>query len=63
METATKLSKGKVIIDVVGGDRKLLSETYACPECDFSLQLLNLECFHSMLLGAPVQNVRTWNKL
>ena len=37
METATKLGKGKVIIDVVGEIEKLLSETYACPECDFSL--------------------------
>ena len=45
METATKLGKGKVIIDVVGGDRKLLSETYACPECDFSLPTLEPRMF------------------
>ena len=45
VETATKLGKGKVIIDVVGGEKLLMSETYACPECDFSLPELQPRMF------------------
>lgn len=37
IELASKLSKGKVVIDVVGSDKIIMSENYACPECDFSL--------------------------
>ncbi len=45
METATKLGKGKVLIDVVGGEKMLMSETYACPECNFSLPSLEPRMF------------------
>ncbi len=45
METAVKLGHGKVIIDVIGGERMLLSETYACPECNFSLPSLEPRMF------------------
>ena len=45
METATKLGKGKVIIDVVGDKKILMSETYACPHCDFSLPALEPRMF------------------
>jgi excinuclease ABC subunit A len=45
METATKLGKSKVLIDVVGGKKILMSETYACPECDFSLPELEPRMF------------------
>ena len=45
METAAKLGKGKVLIDVVGKDEMLLSETYACPLCDFSLPELEPRMF------------------
>ena len=45
METAVKLGDGKVIIDVIGGDRMLLSETYACPKCNFSLPSLEPRMF------------------
>ena len=45
VETATKLGGGKVLIDVVGGKKILMSETYACPECDFSLPALEPRMF------------------
>ena len=37
IENASKLSKGKVCIDYVGHDMIVMSEAYACPDCDFSL--------------------------
>ena len=45
VETATKLGHGKVLIDVIGGERMLLSETYACPHCNFSLPSLEPRMF------------------
>ncbi len=45
VETATKLGKGRVLIDVIGGKKILMSETYACPECDFSLPSLEPRMF------------------
>ena len=40
LETASKLSKGKVIIDVIGSEEIILSETFACPHCNYSLKEL-----------------------
>ena len=37
IELASKLAKGKVVIDVIGGNEIVMSEKYACPLCDFSL--------------------------
>ncbi len=45
LETASKLGKGKVIIDVIDGEELVMSETYACPECDFSLPDLEPRMF------------------
>ena len=45
LETATKLSKGKVIIDVVGSNEVLFSENFACPYCDYSLEELEPRIF------------------
>ena len=45
LETAVKLGKGKVLIDIVGGEKKLMSETYACPKCDFSMPELEPRMF------------------
>ncbi len=45
IELASKLSKGKVVIDVVGSDKIIMSENYACPECDFSLPELEPRMF------------------
>ncbi len=45
IELATKLGHGKTIIDVVNGDAFVMSEAYACPECDFSLPELEPRMF------------------
>ena len=45
IELASKLSKGKVVIDIIGGDKIIMSENYACPECDFSLPELEPRMF------------------
>jgi excinuclease ABC subunit A len=45
LEVATKLAEGKVIIDVIGGKEIVLSETFACPYCDFSLEELEPRLF------------------
>ena len=45
LETATNLGHGKVIIDVIGGEEILLSEDYACPYCDYSLEELEPRIF------------------
>ncbi|MEG2250305.1 MAG: excinuclease ABC subunit UvrA [Bacilli bacterium] len=45
IEVASKLSKGKVIIDVVGSKEIVMSEKYACPDCDFSLPELEPRIF------------------
>ena len=37
IETASKEAKGKVVVDIVGKEEILMSEQYACPECDFSI--------------------------
>ena len=45
IELACKESKGKVVIDVVGKDEIVMSEKYACPDCDFSLPELEPRMF------------------
>ncbi len=45
IETASKLANGKVLIDVIGGEEFLMSEKYACPDCDFSLPELEPRMF------------------
>lgn len=45
IETAVKLSTGKVIIDVIGSENIVMSEKYACPDCDFSLPELEPRMF------------------
>ena len=45
LETASKLSGGKVIIDVIGGEEIILSETFACPHCNYSLKELEPRIF------------------
>ena len=45
IENASKLSNGKVLIDVINGEEFLMSEKYACPECDFSLPELEPRMF------------------
>lgn len=45
IELSSKLAHGKVLIDVVGKEPMLMSETYACPNCDFSLPELEPRMF------------------
>ena len=45
IENACKLSHGKVIIDVLGKEKLLFSENFACPHCDFSLKELEPRIF------------------
>ena len=47
VEQATKLSHGKVVIDVLGDEEKELvfSEDFACPYCEFSLKELEPRTF------------------
>ena len=45
LEIATNLSGGKVIIDVISGEKMLLSEKFACPYCDYSLEELEPRIF------------------
>jgi excinuclease ABC subunit A len=45
IETASKLSKGKVVIDIIGQEDILMSEIYACSKCDFSLSELEPRIF------------------
>ena len=45
LETASNLSHGKVGIDVVGGEDIVLSEKFACPYCDYSLDELEPRIF------------------
>ena len=45
IETSTKLSNGKVIIDVINQKEILMSEQLACPYCDFSLPKLEPRMF------------------
>ena len=45
IETGVKLSKGKIVIDVVGDKEIIMSENYACPYCDYSLSELEPRIF------------------
>ncbi len=45
IELSCKKANGKVVIDVIGGDRIVMSEKYACPDCDFSLPELEPRLF------------------
>lgn len=45
IELASKLSKGKVVVDVIGSKEIVMSEKYACPDCDFSLPELEPRMF------------------
>lgn len=45
IETAVKLSKGKVIINILDKEDILMSENYACSLCDFSLPELEPRMF------------------
>ena len=45
IELSVKLSKGKCVVDVIGSEEIVMSEKYACPDCDFSLPELEPRLF------------------
>lgn len=45
IELSCKIAHGKCVIDVVGSDTIVMSEKYACPDCDFSLPELEPRLF------------------
>ena len=45
IETSCKLAEGKVLINVIGKEEILMSESYACPHCNFSLPELEPRLF------------------
>lgn len=45
VETAANLSKGLIIIDVIGGEELMFSQNYACPEHGVSVEELNPRMF------------------
>ena len=45
LETSAKLSKGKVFVEVIGKEKLVFSENFACPHCNFSLPELEPRIF------------------
>ena len=45
IETATKLSGGKVIISIPNKEKQIFSENFSCPHCNFSLSELEPRTF------------------
>ena len=45
IESSTKLSNGKVVINIIGDKEIVFSENYACPLCDFSIPELEPRLF------------------
>ena len=45
IETSCKLAEGKVLINVIGENEILMSESYACPHCNFSIPELEPRLF------------------
>ena len=45
IENSTHLTEGKVVFHIIGGEDILMSENYACPECNFSIPELEPRLF------------------
>lgn len=45
LELACRLSHGKSVVDIPGKDEIVMSEAFACPHCDFSLEELEPRIF------------------
>ena len=45
IEASCKLANGKVLINVIGNEEILMSESYACPHCNFSIPELEPRLF------------------
>jgi len=60
IELSCKMANGKCVIDVIGHSPIVMSEKYACPECDFSLPELEPRLF---LFNAPYGACKACNGL
>lgn len=58
LETAAQMTRGKVLINKLGDKEYLMSETFACPQCSFSLPELepNMFSFNSPFGACPECN-------
>ena len=45
IEVSTKLAEGKVLINIIDKEELLMSETYACPKCNYSIAELEPRIF------------------
>ncbi|QAA21982.1 excinuclease ABC subunit UvrA [Sporolactobacillus terrae] len=45
LEAATKLTDGRVVVDIIGGEELLFSEQFSCPYCGFSIGELEPRLF------------------
>ncbi|MCQ2009188.1 excinuclease ABC subunit UvrA [Sporolactobacillus sp. STSJ-5] len=45
LEAATKLTDGRVVVDIIGGEELLFSEQHSCPYCGFSIGELEPRLF------------------
>ena len=45
IEASTKLADGRVLFNVIGGEEILMSENYACVDCNFSMPPLETRMF------------------
>ena len=45
IETSTKLANSKIVIHVIGGEDILMSESFACPHCNYSIPELEPRLF------------------
>ena len=45
IENSTKMANGKVVINIIGGEEILMSENYACLECNYSIPELEPRMF------------------
>lgn len=45
LETALKLTEGRIIVDIMGQEELLFSSNLACPECGFSIEELSPRMF------------------
>lgn len=45
IETVTSISGGLIVVDIIGGEKMLFSQSYACPEHNISIEELNPRMF------------------
>lgn len=47
-----------MVVDVIGGEEMLFSQSYACPEHGISVEELTPECFRSIIRSVPARTVQ-----